>query len=90
MTPRDFRVLAVAKIAQLKDDQMFRDKLNAYTLARMINMHCGTKENPRPVLPENCMAFQWGEQKEIISEMTEEDMENFDRCMETHRGNHHG
>lgn len=49
---------------QIQEDRKFRDRLTATQTAKLINAQFGTKENPTPAKPDNCMAFDWNEDGE--------------------------
>lgn len=83
MTPRDFRVLREAKIALRNEDRKFRDMLQARQIAEIKNVWCATEDNPIPYQPAQCMAFLWDAPAEEIHDMTEDEMERFDRRMDS-------
>ena len=57
---------------QIQEDRKFRDRLTATQTAKLINAQFGTKENPTPAKPDNCMAFDWTEDGEKGEEKGEE------------------
>ena len=93
MTPAELQTFIDGKV---KIQNMYRDSLmqhidriHAVQTANL--MYVQGKIVEKPIEPETCMAFNWDKKNHPpITEMTEEDMENFDRCMDTHRGKHDG
>jgi hypothetical protein len=90
MIPRDAQLLIEGKIKK-RDNELERlDRMFANQTARLMYMQGRTAE--KPIEPVSCLTYQWEPQNTapLPEEMTEEDMENFDRCMDSHRGKRDG
>jgi len=85
MTPRDFRVMAEAKIGELQKQQKALDQMFAAQTARLMFMQGRTAKDP--IDPATCMTFVWDQKaRETHTEMTEEDMTRFDNNMDVWGG----
>jgi hypothetical protein len=77
--------MAEAAEAMRKDQWIFMDRLQARQTSDLMFVSGKTLE--KPIDPGSCMAFDWESKNSAPPrEMTEEDMEEFDRNMDSHRG----
>ena len=74
MTPAAFAVIANAMVKARKENIQMLDRMAAVQTAFLVNVQCGTEQNPCPVNPDQCMAFDWaGTEENTIEEPTMDD-----------------